>query len=197
MNIRETIALVFLLASIVVAGCARQGHWNAKNISGLMPDLKFNLTDETGKSVTAANYRGKTLMLFFGYTNCPDFCPTTLAKLAQVLDQIPNERKEVRVLFVSVDPKRDSPKNLAIYTNNFAPEVIGLTGSEPMLRELTKRYRTTFSYGKPNALGNYEVSHGLAVYVFDKTGKARLMILDKQTVPQIVTDLKRLIGESA
>ena len=198
MNLRN-IFIVSCIATIlaIVSGCSRHSPWHAKDISGLMPDLEFSLTDESGNPVTFDSYRGKTLMLFFGYTNCPDYCPTTLSKLARVLQQLPNDRKEVRILFVSVDPKRDSPRNLAIYTNNFAPEVIGLTGSEPALRALTKRYRTTFSYGTPNAQGNYEVSHGLAVYVFDGKGEARLMILGEQTVPDIVADIKRLVNEQS
>lgn len=157
-----------------------------------MPKLAFHLTDEQGKPVTAANYRGKIVMLFFGYTNCPDYCPTTLSRLARVLDSMPNERKAVRILFVSVDPGRDTPHRLAVYTSNFAPEITGLTGSQAQLRALAKRYRTTFSYGQPNKRGNYVVTHGLAVYVFDNDGNARLVFLNLEHVQQIAGDLKQL-----
>lgn len=193
---RATIACVLLFIA-ALPGCSKKVHWNAKDISSLMPRLEFNLTDENGRPVTAKNYRGKIAMLFFGYTNCPDYCPTTLAKLAHVLADIPNERKEVRVLFVSIDPKRDNPHRLAVYTSNFAPEIIGLTGTMAELRELTKRYRTTFGYGKPDKSGNYIVTHGLAIYVFDKKGNARLMILSHETAPQIAEDLKHIAAGAA
>ena len=183
-----------LFLVLMLQACHHSPGWHAKDISSLMPPLAFHLTDENGKKVTAANYRGKIVMLFFGYTNCPDYCPTTLAKLAKVLGNMPNERDQVRVLFVSVDPRRDNPERLAVYTSNFAPEVIGLTGTEQALRDLAKRYRTTFGYGKPDSRGNYEVTHGLAVYVFDKHGRARLMILDDQPVAAITADLKQLIS---
>lgn len=194
---KAAIAAILLIGAVLLQSCNKGPAWNAKDISGLMPPLAFNLVDESGRHVTAADYRGKIVLLFFGYTNCPDYCPTTLARLASVLDKLPNERNEVQILFVSVDPRRDDPQRLALYTSNFAPEIIGLTGTEPALRELAKRYRTTFSYGKPNKLGNYEVTHGLAVYVFDRTGKARLMILDTEGAQQVATDLKRLVAGSA
>lgn len=186
-----------LLVVALLGGCSgddRQFH--AKSIARLMPPLAFELTDENGKSVTAADYRGKTVMLFFGFTHCPHFCPMTLAKLARVLERLPHGmRKDVRVLFVSVDPDRDTPRRLAAYTDNFAPEVIGLTGSEAHLRALAKRYRTTFSYGPADAEGNYNVSHGLAIYLFDRQGKARLMILKEQTIGQIADDVRKLTAK--
>jgi protein SCO1/2 len=189
--------ICLVVTAALIHGCAKGPPWNSKDISGLMPRLEFNLVDESAQPVSAAAFRGKAILLFFGYTHCPDYCPTTLSRLANVLDDMPNDRSKVRVLFVSVDPRRDNPKNLAIYTNNFASEVIGLTGTEAELRDLAKRYRTTFSYGKENELGNYTVSHGLAVYVFDREGKARLMILQKETEKQIAADLKRLLDESS
>lgn len=193
-----TLRAVFLYPALlwILAGCGGDGmNWHAKNISGLMPELAFELVDETGQRASAEDYRGKVVMMFFGFTHCPHYCPTTLAKTGRVLDKLPDGmRDHVRVLFVSVDPKRDNPDNIATYTDNFAPEIIGLTGSEKNLRDLAKRYRTTFSYGKPNEQGNYDVSHGLAIYVFDPAGKARLMILEELPEEQITADLEKLIA---
>lgn len=170
-------------------------NWHSKNISGLMPTLSFDLVDETGKPADEEDYRDKVVMMFFGFTHCPHYCPTTLSKLSRVLNELPDGmRNEVRVLFVSVDPKRDSPDNIATYTDNFAPEIVGMTGTEKNLRELAKRYRTTFSYGKPDDQGNYDVSHGLAIYVFDRNGNARLMILEEQPVEEITADLAKLVS---
>jgi len=187
-----------LLTAALLGGCSGgDEQFHAKSIERLMPPLAFELTDETGKRVTADAYRGKTAMLFFGFTHCPHFCPMTLAKLTGVLKKLPDDiRRDVRVLFVSVDPARDTPRRLAAYTDNFAPEVIGLTGTEAELRALAKRYRTTFSYGPADAEGNYNVSHGLAIYVFDRQGKARLMILKEQTIGQIADDLGKLAAST-
>lgn len=189
MNVRAWILITGFLAFL--GGCADDGReWHSKNISGLMPELSFELTDETGNSARAERYRGKIIMMFFGFTNCPHYCPATLSKLAQVLNQLPDKmRDDVLVLFVSVDPGRDSVEDVATYTENFASEVIGFTGTEKQLRELAKRYRTTFSYGEPNEEGNYDVSHGLAIYVFDRAGKARLMILEDQPDEAITADV--------
>jgi protein SCO1/2 len=184
-----------LLTLTGLHGCSADDTWHAKDISRLMPGLEFELTDETNRRVEASQYRGQVVMLFFGYTHCPDYCPTTLSKLRQLLDRLDGRRDQVRVLFVSVDPRRDSPGDLAVYTANFAPEVIGLTGEEPALRRLAKRYRTTFSYDEPDKYGNYNVSHGLAVYVFDRTGRARLMILGSESVEDIAQDMTRLLAE--
>ncbi|MCB1692753.1 MAG: SCO family protein [Pseudomonadales bacterium] len=186
--------LVSVIALAFVAGCARESHeWHAKSIRGLMPPLEFTLTSENGQEVSAQDYRGKTVLLFFGYTNCPDYCPTTLSRLKLALDKLPDLRSQVVILFVSVDPKRDTLEYLRQYTSNFAPEVIGLTGSMKALSELAKRYRTTFSYGEPDEHGFYAVSHGIAVYAFDTAGAARLMMLQEEKPDEIAADIKQLV----
>ncbi|MDZ7748625.1 MAG: SCO family protein [Halofilum sp. (in: g-proteobacteria)] len=102
-------------------------------------------------------------LLFFGYTSCPDVCPMTLSRLSRVLDRLePDERRQIRVLFVSVDPRRDPPARLREYTNAFGPRFVGLTADVSRLEKLTSRYYTTFSYGEPDAAGNYDVRHNAA-----------------------------------
>jgi len=162
-----------------------------------MPELRFELIDETGQRTSAETYRGKVVMMFFGFTYCPHFCPATLSKMRQVLNELPgNMRDDVRVLFISIDPKRDGVEDIAAYTENFAPETIGFTGTEKELRALAKRYRTTFSYGEPDERGSYDVSHGLAIYVFDRAGKARLMSLQGQPVEEITSDVTKLVASA-
>lgn len=196
MPVIRTICSLFL--GLCLSACTQDdSQWNARNISGLMPALSFELTGENGKPVTAEDYRGKTVMLFFGFTHCPHFCPTTLSKLSQALDRLSDQqRKQVRILFVSVDPARDNIEDIATYTDNFAPEVFGMTGTEAALREFAKQYRTTFSYGEPDEHGNYDVSHGLAIYVFDSEGEPRLMILEQQKAEQIAADLRTLLADT-
>ena len=105
-------------------------------------------------------------------------------------------RTDTQIVFVSVDPQRDTPERIDSYVSFFSDRAIGLTGEEPALRELSKRYRTTFGYDEPDADGNYNVSHSGAVYVFDREGKARLLIRPELSVEEIRTDLVALAEES-
>ena len=132
-------------------------------------------------------------MLFFGYTNCPDVCPTTLQKLSKTVKGLPEEtRDDVQIIFVSVDPNRDTPERIKSYVEFFGDRIIGLTSSEENLRELSKRYRTTFGYEEPDEKGNYAVSHSGAVYVFDRQGEARLLVRPDVGIEALRSDITAL-----
>lgn len=187
--------LLALLLAVAAAAC-QKAEWQTKDISGFMQPLAFRLTSETGDPVTAEDFGGKATLLYFGYSSCPDICPTTLARLAADIRTLKPARQErIQVLFVSVDPKRDDPARLRAYTDAFGPEFIGLTGTEAELRELAKRYRVTFGYGEPDADGNYIVSHSAAVFGFDASGKARIMIQQSDSPDAVSADLARLASE--
>ncbi|WP_150913658.1 SCO family protein [Marinobacter halotolerans] len=197
---RSLIALflaVFALA--LLAGCSNSDqNWNAKDISGLMPELAYQLVDTSGESVSAQDTGGNIRLMFFGFTSCPDICPTTLQKLSKAVNGLPEPmQKDVRILFVSVDPNRDTPERIKSYVEFFSDQIVGLTGPEENLRELSKRYRTTFGYEDPNENGNYAVSHSNAVYVFDRQGEARLLVRPDQTIEALQDDLKALANEDA
>lgn len=196
---RKAISAMALLASLVMlGGCfGDDENWNGKDISGLMPELAFELTGTSGDTVTAEQTDGNIRLLFFGFTSCPDICPATLQKLSRAVKDLPTElREDTQIVFVSVDPQRDTPERIDSYVSFFSDRAIGLTGEEPALRELSKRYRTTFGYDEPDAEGNYNVSHSGAVYVFDREGKARLLIRPELSVEEIRTDLVALAEES-
>ena len=195
----KAISAMALLASLVMlGGCFGDNeNWNGKDISGLMPELAFQLTGTSGDTVTAEQTDGNIRLLFFGFTSCPDICPATLQKLSRAVKDLPTElRKDTQIVFVSVDPQRDTPERIDSYVSFFSDRAIGLTGEEPALRELSKRYRTTFGYDEPDAEGNYNVSHSGAVYVFDREGKARLLIRPELSVEDIRMDLVALAEES-
>ncbi|WP_443094026.1 SCO family protein [Marinobacter sp. DS40M6] len=195
----KAISAMALLASLVMlGGCFGDNeNWNSKDISGLMPELAFELTGTSGDTVTAKQTDGNIRLLFFGFTSCPDICPATLQKLSRAVKDLPAEmRANTQIVFVSVDPQRDTPERIDSYVSFFSDRAIGLTGEEPALRELSKRYRTTFGYDEPDAEGNYNVSHSGAVYVFDREGKARLLIRPELSVEDIRTDLVALAEES-
>jgi len=168
-------------------------HWHATRIEGIMPDLAFSLTDQDNNNVTEKNYQGKINILFFGYTNCPDVCPYTLGKLAAVLHQLPaTKQQQVNVLFVSVDPSRDTPTIRKQYCAAFSPEFYGLSGTQAQLKKLNRRYRVTFGYGKPDATGNYVVYHSSAMYIFDRKNHARLLAKGTEKITELAEDLGKL-----
>ena len=144
-----------VLLLFILNGCSSEVEWNATDISGLMPDLKMSLTNDDGKEVSQADYLGKVNIVFFGYTYCPDICPTTLARIRLAIQQLsPAQRAELNVLFISVDPERDTTEHLKAYIGSFGPEFSGLTGTQQQLKAMVRNYRVTYGYGEPNEDGS-------------------------------------------
>lgn len=190
------IIALLVMTSFLTSCFSKDPSWNATDISGLMPELEFDLINGEGKSVSANDYSGQVRLLFFGYSSCPDICPTALQKLNKTVSGLPPElQNKVLMLFVSVDPKRDTPERLSKYVNFFGDDIVGLTGTEEQLRNLAKRYRTTFGYDEPDAKGNYNVSHSSAVYVFDRAGDPRLLVRSDLSAEEIRQDLVALAQE--
>lgn len=183
------LTMVFMLAA-----CSQNEPTKLTNITGLIPDLEFALTDENNKQVTAKDYLGSTVAIFFGFTSCPEICPTTMHQLANIIKQIEGADEAVKVLFISVDPKRDTADKLKHYTKLFGPGFIGLRGDDAMIKEMTKRYRVTYGYGDEDTEGNYEVSHSGAVFIFDGEGKARLLATQSSPAADIQSDLTLLLA---
>jgi len=200
------IAVTLLMLGLTVsglAGCGDSSQWHETDVTGSLPALDFTMTRASdGKTVTADDLAGKVVLLYFGYTFCPDICPLTLANVSRILRNLGDKAKDVRVLFVTVDPDRDTLPVLKTYAESFGPEVVGLRGNADQIATLAKRYRVAYSVtpeenGKP-----YTVTHSSAIYVFDQTGKVRLLITSMASpTPDIdgaTADLDRLIdqGES-
>ena len=193
---RSIPALLAIAALALLAGCSGEQNWQTRDITGLMPPLQFTLTDENGTQVNAGDFDDKASLLFFGFTSCPDVCPTTLSRLAGLMEQMPaEEREQLQVLFVSVDPQRDSPQKLREYTDFFGPQFVGLTGTQEQLRALNKRYRVTYGYGEPDAEGFYPVSHSGAVFGFTRDGEVRVMMRESDPEVAALNDLRQLVGE--
>jgi len=183
--------LLALLALVLVAGCSDK-PWHATNITGSMPALEFSMMRASDENaVDAADYRGHVVLLYFGYTHCPDVCPTTLANLSDVLAKLGQDADKVRVLFVSVDPNRDSLPVLKQYTRAFAPQIDGLRGTPNQLADLARRYRVAYTV---KTSPEYTVTHTSAVFVFDAKGRARLVTLDTNDTEGLTEDLQRIIA---
>jgi protein SCO1 len=191
------LAAATLILTAVLTGCAHSDpHYALKNISGLVSPLEFRLTNQDGQPVTAANYHDELVVLYFGYTECPDECPTTLTMLANALRTLGPQASQVRILFVTVDPHRDTTAVLKRYVSNFGPQFVGLRPDQDELTALSKRYRIAYHYEKPDKDGNYEVDHSSAVFIFDRNGRARLLGLSDNTSQQVASDLHRLLARS-
>ncbi len=190
--------LIWVLAALAMGliGCQSDTEWYGKDIRGLMPDLEFELLNAEAQTVTQVDSSGKINLLFFGFTYCPDICPTTLAQLAAAIRSLPESmQQQVQVLFVSVDPERDSGERLRQYAGAFGAQFVGLTGSQDQLQALTRRYRVTYGYGERDANGDYNVSHSSAVFAFDKAGSVRLLLREDLTPAQIAADLQKISTE--
>jgi protein SCO1/2 len=153
----------------------------------------FTLKSADGP-VSLKDFRGKVVLLYFGYTNCPDICPTTLSNWADAFHQLDkNEQLRVRGLFVSVDPKRDTPKKLKEYTNYFDPNIIGVTGSHKNLVKIASSYHSSFSLENGGKGDNYTVEHMSFVYVIDPQGKVRDMLSHESTPADIVKSIRNAL----
>lgn len=193
-GVRPVLAALLVL---LLAGCGEE-PWYGKDITGLMPELEFELTAESGETVTEDLFAGRPVAMYFGFTHCPDICPTTLARLSAAVRRLPDDlRQDLQLAFVSVDPGRDGPQALARYTDAFSDRMVGLTGTQKQLRELTRRYRITYGYEEPDENGDYEVSHSSAVFVFDAQGDPRLMLLDDLGVVEMAHDLELLLQRAS
>lgn len=193
---RLTWLLTLLLGAVALAGCHREDAipWQLTDISGHMPDLDFKLVDDQGKAVTGKDYRGKVVLLYFGYTHCPDVCPLTLAQLHVIMQRLGPLADGARILFVSVDPARDTPDVMHAYVNAFDPRAVGLSGAPREIEALSKRYRSAYTREPDRGDGQYEVSHSSAIYIFDRDGKARLLSTPDRSQDDLVHDLHLLLS---
>lgn len=189
--------LLLACAAILLAACQSQPAWQLDDVQGHLPDLKFQMTNDLGQPVTAQSYRGKVVLLYFGYTHCPDVCPLTLVNLHTVLQKLGKSADDVRILFVTVDPARDTVPVLHQYVAAFDPRVVGLTGTQEAIAQLAKRYRTFYKPEPASAAtsGDYEVTHSSAIYFFDRDGRARVLATPGSTNDAILHDLGILLGQ--
>jgi protein SCO1/2 len=176
-----------LLLALLLAGCSKPS-WHMTDITDGMPRLDFHMS-EGGHPVTAQDFRGKVVALYFGYTHCPDVCPTTLANLTDMAAKV--HSPDLRILFVTVDPDRDTDAVLTEYAKAFSPQVVGLRGSANELAGLARRYRVAYTVTKGPP---YEVMHSNAVFFFDRDGRARLVTTDTTDTAGMAEDVKRLLN---
>lgn len=186
------------LLTVLVGACQRHRSWHATDLTGSVPNLNLSMTRANdGRAVSAEDYRGKVTMLYFGYTYCPDVCPMTLANAAHVLKALGSSGNRVRVLFVTVDPNRDTLPVLKRYAAAFDPRVDALRGTSDELAALARRYRVAYAVESDGSASAYQVMHSSGVYMFDGKGKARLLVstlsTDHPDIEGTVSDLRELL----
>ena len=198
-GVRVAARLTLAAGAVMLGACSHPAQpWQLTDVSGHLPDLTFSLTADSGKPMTGADLHGKTALVYFGYTHCPDVCPETMARLMQVIANLGPDAQHVRILFISVDPARDTPQALHAYVSAFDPQhALGLTGTNAQIESLAKRYRVAYQMEQRDPDGSYEVTHSSAVYVFDAQGRARLLATDKDSPDAIAHDVRRVIDSSA
>jgi protein SCO1/2 len=169
--------------------------FNNTDITGAGYGKELSLTDQNGKPRTLADFRGKVVVLFFGYTHCPDVCPTTLAELSQVMKMLGSDADRVQVLFVTVDPERDTPAVLSQYVTAFDPRFLGLSGDAAATRRAAKEFKVFYEKHKGAAPGEYSVDHSAGTYVIDPEGRLRLFVGYGKADAGLARDIRTLLNE--
>jgi len=188
-------ALLALVVSILLlAACGRDApKFQASDITGTTFGKDFQLTDHTGKPRALADFRGKVVVMFFGYTQCPDVCPTTLSELAEVMKMLGPDAARVQVLFVTIDPERDTPQLLTAYVPAFNPSFLGLYGDAEATARTAKEFKIIYQKQSGPTPGTYTMDHSAGTYVFDPQGRLRLYMSYGQGPEVFVHDIRELL----
>ncbi len=193
MHRRTLLAAAFVTS--LLAACSKQAPaFKAVDITGAEYATGFNLTDHNGQKRTLADFKGKAVVVFFGYTQCPDVCPTTMAEMAAVMQELGPLAERVQVLFVTVDPERDTQELLAKYVPAFDSRFLGLYGDLAATEKVAKEFKVFFQKVPGKEPGSYTMDHTAGSYVFDPQGRIRLFIRHGQGAEPIVHDLKLLLS---
>ncbi len=184
-----------LAMALALAGCTKAPPvFKNTDVTGVTYARDFALTDHNGKARTLADFKGKVVLLFFGYTQCPDVCPTTLSELAQVMKEMGPKADQVQVLFVTVDPERDTQALLAQYVPAFDKRFLGLYGDAKATAAVAKEFKVFYAKVEGREEGAYSMDHTAGSYVFDTTGKIRLFVRHGQGAAPITHDLLQLLN---
>ena len=176
-------------------GAAARPSFKGVDITGAEYARSLALTDADGQARTLADYKGKVVLVFFGYTQCPDVCPTTMAELAEIKRQLGADGARVQGIFVTVDPERDTAALLKAYMANFGPDMVGLRGTPDDIKAAAKEFKVFFSKVPGKTATSYTVDHTAGSYVFDAQGKVRLFTRYGSGTQALIDDLKILLAE--
>ncbi len=197
---RRAAQLLLLIGLGFLAACDRSPSgpgFQSTDITGAELGRSLTLTDHEGRERSLEDFKGKVLVVFFGFTHCPDVCPTTLAELAQARSKLGAQAERVQVAMVTVDPERDTPEVLKQYVTALDPTFVGLTGSAEDIARTAREFKVFYQKSEGSIPGSYSVDHSSGTFVFDPQGRIRLLVPYGSGVDVFVHDIGRLLEASA
>lgn len=186
--------LVVACCFLLLGGCTPPPSFQSTDISGSDWGKDFSLTDHHGQPRRLADFKGKVVVLFFGYTQCPDVCPTTMNLMREVFSQLGEQADKVQVLFITLDPSRDTPQLLAEYVTAFHPAFLGLYGDEQSTAATAQEFKVFYAKHAGNSAGSYSIDHTAFSFAFDPQNRLRLAIRYGESPDNVASDLKGLLA---
>lgn len=195
---RRWLSAAIASAVLALAACHAEPRQEflATDITGAEFARDFSLVDHNGQPRALADFRGKAVAIFFGYTHCPDVCPTTLSDFAAALRQLGPDAERVQVIFVTVDPERDTPELLREFVPAFNPGFLGMYSDPETLRQLAKEFKVVYQKTAVKAPDDYLIDHSAGTYIYDPQGNLRLLMPYGSRPDAIARDLKTLLAAS-
>lgn len=179
---------------LALAACAPEGpKFKTSDVTGASFGRDFALTDANGKARTLADFRGKAVVVFFGFTQCPDVCPTTLATLAEAMKQLGADADRVQVLFVTIDPARDTAELLRNYVPAFDKRFLGLYGDDDATQRVAREFKIIYQKQPGSTPETYTMDHSAGTYIFDAQGRLRLFVNHGQGPEVFAHDLRAIL----
>jgi protein SCO1/2 len=198
-ELSRRLTLALLAASALLGACSRDAKpsFHAIDITGADYATELNLPDTDGKQRHLSDFKGKVAVVFFGYTQCPDVCPTTMLELAQVKKALGADGARVQGIFVTIDPERDTPQLLKAYVGNFDPSFIALRGTPEQTHAVAKNFKVFYAKVPGQTAGSYTMDHTAGSYVFDTQGRVRLFTHYGSGADALTSDLRQLLAEKS
>jgi protein SCO1/2 len=194
MRLRRRATIGLVLAALALAACGPAGpRFQGSDVTGSSFGHDFRLTDAAGHPRTLADFRGKVVVLFFGYTQCPDACPTTLSELAAVMPTLGPDAARVQVLFVTIDPERDTGELLAQYVPAFYPTFLGLRGDAQATADVAREFKVVYQKQPGTTPGSYSMDHSAGTFIFDPQGRLRVYVSYGQGSQVFAHDIGELL----
>lgn len=183
------------ITAFALVACAPDGpRFQSTDITGANFGRDFSLTDSSGKPRGLADFRGMAVVVFFGYTQCPDVCPTAMATLAEAMRKLGAEAAwQVQGVFITIDPERDTPELLSRYVPAFHPSFVGLHGDAAATERVAKEFKVVYRKAPGSTPGSYTMDHSAGMYVFDPQGRLRLYVSHDQGADALARDLRELL----
>ena len=192
----EKLFAFILSFALLLGGCSEPPTFHATNLSGVDWGRDFSLADPSGQGRRLADFKGKVVVLFFGYTQCPDVCPTTLQELAEVKKALGADGDKLQAIFITVDPERDTAEMLKAYMGNFDPSFVALRGDAAQTAAVAKEFKIYFKKAEGQTPTSYTMDHSAGSYIFDPAGRLRVYSRYGSGAEAVAADVRSLLKEA-